>query len=221
MRVNKDCLFVCNGPSLDLNKIRKKTKVDIFVCNDFFLVDEAKNINILAYFNFDVSDLWIEKIKIYLKTCQPRFFIFSIHSKDKIEKSNFYKHFPKKRVFYLLGLFETKCDRFFLDITKPTFNIKNVILGYMLFANYMKYSNAFLHGADFSFLTVKKKRDLPHAYDINKSAANVTSITTYGQMCKSVSVVLKYIRLLDNHCETNFINSTPDSFIDILPLERR
>jgi hypothetical protein len=215
----KKCIFLGNGPSLDLFRIPNLDSVDVFACNDFFQIKGAKKVNITFYLNFDVSEAWINNIQLYLKSNPPKYFIFSLHSKQRVESSNFYNLYPKDNIFYLHGLHETKLDKLFFDITRPVFNIKNVILGFMLIANYAHYSHASLYGVDLSFLSVRKKVNIPHAYDNIHNNANVTGVSSYGKMCNSFSILLKYIELIDKYSHTKFKNCTPESFIDVLEFE--
>ena len=93
------CIFLGNGPSLKINKVINLDQYDVFVCNDFFQVEGARKVAVKFYLNFDVSDAWIENIKSYLKITCPKYFIFSMHSKPKIDNSDFHKFFPAERTF--------------------------------------------------------------------------------------------------------------------------
>ena len=214
--IGKSCIFLGNGPSLEIDRTPKINQYDVFVCNDFFEVKGSHSVNVKYYLNFDVSNEWLTEVENYLNQKKPEYFVFSLHNKQKIEKSKFHEHFPKQNIIYLHGILETKLDRYFCNIDRPVFNIKNVIIGFMLLSGYNRYENAFLYGVDFSFLTVHRKAEILHAYDNELAYPNVKAISSYGKMCNSMSIVFRYIELLNGLMKTNFYNCTPNSYIDVL-----
>ena len=214
--IGKSCIFLGNGPSLEIDRISKINQYDVFVCNGFFQVKGSQSVDVKYYLNFDVSNEWLTEVENYLNQKKPEYFVFSLHNKQKIEKSKFHEYFPRQNTIYLHGILETKLDRYFCQIDRPVFNIKNVIIGFMLLSGYNRYENAFLYGVDFSFLTVPRKAEIRHAYDNELGHPNVTAISSYGKMCNSTSVVLRYIEMLNRLTKTNFYNCTPNSYIDVL-----
>lgn len=217
---HSSAVFLGNGPSLSLSSIKSRSDIDIFVCNDFFLVPGSADVDITFYMNFDVSEKWLLCIDNFISINRPKYFVFSLNSRPILEQYNFFQKFPEADTFFVNGMFETNFDHLYMDVDRTTFNIKNVILGYMLLARYIGYDTAYMLGVDFSFLTSKTKAEIPHAYNMIDSCANVTDISSYGQLCRSAAIILEYIERIDKYSNVRYVNCTENSYIDVLQFGR-
>ena len=229
IRINRDlagtcirrrAVFLGNGPSLTCTDLNSLEGVDIFVCNDFFLHPDAHTINVTGYLNFDPSEAWIEKAEAFCAAgAKPDYFVLPVGMADRVARSAVLRC---QTVYYICHFGLSSLDKFYRRPDRPLFLIQNVVIGFMVWADFLGYAEGGLLGADFSFLTSRDKRRTPHFYAAGKhSTANVTDadVRVYSRMCLNMHRVQERIRLVKDWSSTKYFNLTEESFLEYLPFE--
>lgn len=217
-RSGRRAVFLGNGPSLKEIDLKGLGGVDIFVCNDFFFHPDAKTLEVTGYFNLDPSEAWVDATEAYCDAGgKPGFFVLPAHLAERVSRSDVLRN---QAVHYITHFGLTSFD--FLDRTpdKPLFLMQNVVVGFMLWADFLGYDEAGLLGIDFSFLSKRNKRHIAHFYDISaQSTANVNSNErhTYSRACLNTHRVMERIRAVQGWSNTRFVNLTEGSFLEYLP----
>lgn len=215
--INEDIYIVGNGPSLKEYDFAKITDKSLFVCNDFYLHPEVNSLDIKYYINMDVRGDWFNNIKLHIdnKRLDRIKFIFSADRYDDVIKE-FSDYMDN---VYFISNFGQIYDDYnsYLDISKTTLHIINVLQGYLISANYMGFSNAYLIGFDFNVLAFKTKAKVTHFYDFSDNVSHTPSRkeNEYSRVAFSTFLLFNALFILNNKININAYNCLSESFLDM------
>jgi len=203
--LNKTCFLIANGPSLkkkDLLKINKTT--DIFVCNNFVLVNKVTSIkikyNVLTDIDY-INDLKKRKKKSWLCQMshiekQPEFYVFPYHFKKNLENNNIFKNsnikyfqeLPYPTVEYMPNYFDIKTGiPWSYNVSISMINLA-IAMGYNKI-NLLGFDGTFHLNEDFyeekKYNKVSNRKKNNFKYRLIRSSSNLIGIWSTYRFLKS------------------------------------
>jgi len=213
---DKDVYIIGNGPSLSGIDLQALEGKPLFVCNDFYLHNDTANLNLQYYFNLDPRELWYEKIQQYMdkKQLSNMNFFFPIRSQG--QAARLFR--PNIENTYFIGHHGSIYESYgkYLDLSRTTLKIINILQVMLLMANYMRFKNAYLLGFDLNFLAYKTKADVKHFYD-SRDVSQVPAVqpNQYGRVAFNTYQLFNALRALRDEVTMNIYNSNPESYLDM------
>jgi hypothetical protein len=202
---NKTCFLVSNGPSLtkkDLLKINNSK--DIFVCNNFLLVNQVKKINIKYNVLVDVgyiSDLKKRKKKSWLHQMshvkkQPEVYYFPYYFQKNLEKNisfenseiKYFKELPYPAEEYMPNYFDLETGiPWSYNVSVSMINLA-IAIGYNRI-NLIGFDTSFHLNEDFyegkKYNKVSRRKKNTFKYRLIRSSSNLLGMWSTYRFLKS------------------------------------
>ena len=159
------CFIIGNGPSLKADDLEMlhKNKIKTFACNRIYLIFDKTNWRPDYYFISDEVFVNNDNIDSVIGNNISKF--FPLKFADKIESANSY--------FYNTYQFDYENEgKFSTDASKGVYPAGTITSEMIQFAYYMGFTEVYLLGIDFSFISSNSDKDINHFTDKYSSKAD-------------------------------------------------